>query len=313
MHAEATVQAPIARPAAQTKPPRVSVGMPAYNSEKMIRASIDSILDQTFTDLELIIVDNASTDGTVALCEAVAARDSRVRVVRNPVNLGVNPNYRKAAQLARGEFFKWQSTNDLLDRNYIAACVEVLDAQPEVVLAFGNTVIFESDPAQGTLYDDRMNLDDDDPLVRFRHTIDLLRLNNAINGVIRLATLMRTSVHPDYLSSDNIVLSELALAGKVAVVPGTRFFRRMDKVSATALQSATTVRLAHYPTRRFAQLFQSWRFMYGYLNAVNRSRLPFLQRLRGLRLVLRQAYWSSPRLFADVKEAVKFYAARERR
>ncbi len=124
---------------------------------------------------------------------------------------------------------------------------------------------------------------------------------------------MRTSVHPDYLSSDNIVLSELALAGKIALVPDTRFFRRMDKGSATALQSPLTVRLAHFPTRRFAQLFQSWRFMFGYVRAIHRSPLPLSQRVRGMRFVMRQAYWSSPRLLADVKEAVRYCVARERR
>jgi glycosyltransferase involved in cell wall biosynthesis len=294
------------------KTPRVSVGMPAYNSERTIQSAIDSILSQTFTDLELIIVDNASTDGTVALCEAVAARDPRVRVVRNPVNLGVNPNYRKVAQLATGEFFKWHSTNDLLDPDYLAACVAVLEARADVVLAFGRTVIFQTDPAAGTAYDDRMNADDDEPLVRFRRTADLLRLNNAINGLIRRETLMRTTVHPDYLSSDNIVLSELALEGKIVLVPTTRFFRRMDKGSATALQSTSTVRLAHYPTRKFAQLFQSWRFVSGYMLAVVRSHLPFAQRMRGLFYCLQLYYWASPRLFADFKEAVKYYAVKDR-
>ena len=295
-----------------TKTPRVSVGMPAYNSEGTIESAVNCILSQTFTDLELVIVDNASTDGTVAVCEAYAARDSRVRVVRNPVNLGVNPNYRKVAGLALGKYFKWHSTNDLLDADYLAQCVAVLDARPDVVLAFGRTVIFQSDPETGSTYDDRMNAEDEDPLVRFRRTTDLLRLNNAINGVIRHETLMRTSVHPNYLSSDNIVLSELALEGKIVLVPATRFFRRMDKSSATALQSTSTVRLAHYPTRKFAQLFQSWRFVSGYMLAVIRSDLPFGKRMRGLFYCLQLYYWASPRLFADFKEAVKYYAVKDR-
>jgi hypothetical protein len=157
-----------------------------------------------------------------------------------------------------------------------------------------------------------MNLEDEDPLVRFWRTVHLLRLNNAINGVIRRETLMRTSVHPNCLSSDNIVLSELALAGKIALVPDTRFFRRMDKGSATALQSATTVRLAHFPKRSFDQLFQTWRFIWGYVQAIRRSPLPLSQRMRGMRLVMRQAYWSSPRLVADLREALRYCLARKR-
>jgi glycosyltransferase involved in cell wall biosynthesis len=295
------------------QPPRVSVGMPAYNSERSIEAAIESILQQTFTDFELIITDNASTDRTAELCRAIAARDPRVRLIVNPVNLGVNPNYRKVAEAARGQYFKWTSTNDLMDRDYIDRCVSILDKRPDAVLAFGRTVVFQTDPESGTPYEDHMDIEDEDPLVRFRRTVEELRLNNAINGLIRRDVLMRTSVHPDYLSSDNVVLSELALAGKVVLVPETRFFRRMDKYSATRLQSAATVRFAHYPTERFAQFFQAWRLQSGYFSAVMHSRLPFRDRLRAWRFVLRQTYWACPRLVADFTEAVRFYVLRHRR
>jgi glycosyltransferase involved in cell wall biosynthesis len=299
--------------ASERRPPRVSVGMPAYNAVRYIEESIQSILQQSLPDLELIVQDNASTDRTVELCQEIAARDPRVRVIRNPVNLGVNPNYRIVAQNARGEYFKWQSANDLLDRDFLAKCVAVLDARRDVVLAFGRTVLFQTDTESGTPYDDNMNVEDEDPLARFYRTIADLRLNNMINGLIRRDVLMRTSVHPDYYSSDNVVLSELALAGKIVLVPETRFFRRMDKHSATRLQSATAVRLAHYPTNRFASFFQTWQLQSGYFAAIRRSGLPWRKRLQGWRYVMRQAYWATPRLFADFKEAVRFFALRERR
>jgi glycosyltransferase involved in cell wall biosynthesis len=299
--------------AARRQRPRVSVGMPAYNAVRYIEAAVESILQQSLTDLELIVQDNASTDRTVELCEAIAARDPRVRVIRNPVNLGVNPNYRIVAENACGEYFKWHSANDLIDRDYLERCAEVLDKRRDVVLAFGRTVLFQSDTESGTPYDDNMNIEDDEPLTRFHRTIAELRLNNMINGLIRRDVLMRTSVHPDYYSSDNVVLSELALAGKIVLVPETRFFRRMDKHSATRLQTPTAVRLAHYPTDRFASFFQAWQLQSGYFGAVRNSQLPFRKRLSAWRYVMRQAYWASPRLFADFKEAVRFYALRERR
>lgn len=301
------------RSVTNVRQPRVSVGMPAYNGERFIESAIDSVLQQTFTDLELIITDNASTDRTVALCRAAAARDPRVRVIVNPVNIGVNPNYRKVAQAARGEFFKWTSANDLIDNDYIARCVKVLDERPDVVLAFGRTIVFQSDIEDGTPYDDHMNVEDDDPILRFRRTVEELRLNNAINGLIRREVLMRTSVHPDYFSSDNVVLSELALAGKLVEVPETRFFRRMDKESATRLQSAAVVQRAHFPSGGFARFFQAWRLQFGYFSAVTHSHLQLRKRLRAWRCVLRQTYWASPSLFADFKEAFAFYALRNRR
>ncbi len=294
------------------KPPRVSIGMPAYNAELHIEAALDAILSQSFTDLELIISDNASTDRTVAICKSVAARDPRVRVLTNPVNLGVNPNYRKCAEAARGEFFKWASANDLIDTDYVEKCVAHLDAHPDVVLAFGKTILFEQDKSTGTVYEDRIDMLDEDPVVRLKRSIEDLRLNNVINGVIRRDALMRTSVHPDYYGSDCVVLSELALNGKFALIEATRFYRRMDRESATRLQSPHAVRLAHYPTERFGRFFQNWQLLMGYISAVLRSNLPFDKRMSALRYVLRCTYWHFPKLWADICEAMKFYAFRMR-
>jgi len=68
--------------------------MPVYNGEKYIREALDSLLAQTFTDFELIISDNASTDGTQVICEEYAARDPRIRYVRQRENRGAVANFR---------------------------------------------------------------------------------------------------------------------------------------------------------------------------------------------------------------------------
>ena len=68
--------------------PRVSVGVPVYNGEKYLAATVESILNQTYSDLELIVSDNGSTDGTRAICEAFAARDPRFRYYREEINSG---------------------------------------------------------------------------------------------------------------------------------------------------------------------------------------------------------------------------------
>jgi glycosyltransferase involved in cell wall biosynthesis len=159
--------------------------MPVYNTSRSVVESVENILSQTLSDIELVICDNASTDDTYQVCQKLAALDSRIRLLRNAVNLGVNPNYRRVANESRGEYFKWAAANDVVDRNFLERCVGILDAIPAVSLAFGQTVLFESNPESGAAYDDRMALDDDDPVVRFRRVLQDLRLNNPINGVIR--------------------------------------------------------------------------------------------------------------------------------
>ena len=283
---------------------RLSVGMPAYNASKFIRASIESVLTQSFRDFELIISDNASTDDTVAICEHYAALDERVTVVRNARNLGAHPNYRKLAQLARGPYFKWASANDLIAPDYFEHCVNRLDRRPDVVLAFGTTMLFEDDPALGTPYEDGLDLQDDDAYLRFRRCIEGLKLNNVVNGVMRLEALRATSFMPDYLGADNLLLAELALAGKFVAVPATRFYRRMSRESATRLQGSQAVMKHLYADRRKGS-FQSWRLAHGYLNAVLFSSLPPAARLRGLAYVTRHAYWRAPDLIADVRDAFR--------
>ena len=75
--------------------PRISVGMPVYNGDAYLELAILAALDQTFTDFELIISDNASTDRTEEICRDFAARDSRILYLRNSENIGAAKNYNK--------------------------------------------------------------------------------------------------------------------------------------------------------------------------------------------------------------------------
>ena len=94
--------------------PKLSIGLPVYNVAKFVCATIDSLLAQTYTDFELIICDNASTDGTLAIAQEYADRDPRVRIHRNPTNVGASKNYEIAVDQLRGEYFKWQAADDLV-------------------------------------------------------------------------------------------------------------------------------------------------------------------------------------------------------
>src|SRR3712207_6191103 len=113
-----------------TQSPKVSIGLPVYNGEKFIREAIDSILNQTFEDFELIISDNASTDETAAICQTYAAQDRRVRYFRNLENIGAAGNHNRVFEAASGKYFKWAAHDDLCGPNFVAECVNVLDRDP---------------------------------------------------------------------------------------------------------------------------------------------------------------------------------------
>jgi len=114
-------------------PPRVSVVMPAYNAERFLEEAVGSILGQTFADLELIVVDDGSTDGTAAVLASV--RDPRLRVLRQPGNRGVGAAFNLALDEAAGELIATQDADDASAPTRLAAQVALLDANPDVVVA----------------------------------------------------------------------------------------------------------------------------------------------------------------------------------
>ena len=132
---------------ATERTPLVSIGVPVYNGERYLRASLDALLAQTFTDIELIVSDNASTDATLSICSDVAQRDQRVRMFRQERNLGAPANWNFTARQARGRFFKWASASDLCAPWMIERCLEAMQDE-SVVLAFGRTCFIDEDGHQ---------------------------------------------------------------------------------------------------------------------------------------------------------------------
>ncbi|MGH2603742.1 MAG: glycosyltransferase family 2 protein, partial [Dehalococcoidia bacterium] len=118
-----------------TAVPRLSVGLPVYNGEQYLSEALDALLGQSYEDFELIISDNASTDGTEDVCRRYLAQDQRIRYVRQPRNIGAAPNHNFVFRQARGELFKWASHDDLYARDLLRRCVEALDEHPHMVLA----------------------------------------------------------------------------------------------------------------------------------------------------------------------------------
>ena len=107
--------------------PQVSILIPVYNREKYIAECIQAALDQTFQNFEIIVVDNASNDGTWAICQQFAALDPRVRIFRNDTNIGSVRNWIRCVQEARGHYSKMLFSDDLLEPDCLARMLVPLD------------------------------------------------------------------------------------------------------------------------------------------------------------------------------------------
>ncbi|MEO0616130.1 MAG: glycosyltransferase [Pseudomonadota bacterium] len=218
-----------------TAVPLISVGMPVYNGEDYLAASVQCVLDQTEGDFELIIADNASSDGTEAICRDFASRDARIRYVRNTSNIGAAGNYNKLLDLARAEFFRWSNADDLLEPTLHERCLAALRAHPEAVLAYGKTVIIDGDDNKLRDYDDNLAIDDATPSARFSRYFEQVGLTNAIYGLMRTAAVRRTHVFGDgsLPAADTAFMAELILHGGFVEVDEPLFYRRMHEAASS--------------------------------------------------------------------------------
>lgn len=125
--------------------PRLTVGLITYNGAAHIRRSIDSLLSQTFKDLELLIFDNASTDGTSEICAEFAAADSRVRHVRHQATVPQSANFRGVLFSADTELFMWATDDDVRGPRFVELCIDALDGNPGAVAACTEAEFLSSD------------------------------------------------------------------------------------------------------------------------------------------------------------------------
>ncbi len=125
--------------------PLVSVLIPVYNGEKYLAECLDSILLQDFPDMEILIADDGSTDGSRDLIQRYAAKDSRIRWWRNPKNLGLAGNFNACLREARHDYIKYVLQDDLLlSRSAIRQMVQALDSDPAVSLVGSASYLINS-------------------------------------------------------------------------------------------------------------------------------------------------------------------------
>lgn len=266
--------------------PTLSIGLPVYNGERYLAESLDALLAQTYTDFELIISDNASTDRTAEICLEYAARDARIRYVRQPVNIGAQPNHNAAIDLARGRYFKWASHDDLYAPDLLRRCVAALETHPEVVLAHSlDAMIDES----GTVIHQApypLETDGPDPAVRLR---SLLRTpgGNDFYGVVRTEVFRHVGGQGSYHNSDRTFVAAVALHGPFHQVPEVLYYRRdhPDRGERARSHRARVVignpKLANRARYPMVTLYAA--YLLGYVGAILRAPLTTAEKVRCLR------------------------------
>jgi glycosyltransferase involved in cell wall biosynthesis len=292
--------------------PRVGIGLAVCNGERFLAATLDSLLAQTFEDFELIVCDNASTDRTPEIARAYAARDRRVRYVRNETNLGAAGNYRRAFALSSAPYFRWSAADDLFAPESLARCVEVLDREPAVVLTYPKTTFIDEHGRVIGDYEDGLHLTSPRPSERLRQLLARLRYCNAIYGLMRADAMRKTRLVGDYIGSDIVFQAELALYGWFWEIPEVLFFRRLHPAASSSMTDRE--RRAFYdPARRRRVALWRWRHLFELARAVARAPLPLREQALAQMRLARAALAARDRLAEEIAGAARDLAAALRR
>jgi glycosyltransferase involved in cell wall biosynthesis len=276
------------RPAGQA---RVTIGVPVFNGAGYLEDCLDSLVTQTYDDIEILISDNASTDRTQDICRAYCERDERVRYYRQPQNRGVAANYRFLVDQAGGEFFKWAAYDDVCGPQFVERCIAALDQSPTDVLAFPSTTFIDSAGEP---------LPRHDAGVRWRnHPKPVGRLNDLLAdrtrsfakwqfGLIRRDVLARTGLIRNYDCSDLVLMAELALLGGFSKVDEPLFRLRIHEgTSGVANASPSDLAGWYDPNRTDRYPLDRTSTLMGYASVVTSPELALHQKLAGLGLVAR--------------------------
>jgi glycosyltransferase involved in cell wall biosynthesis len=279
--------------------PRVSIGLPVYNGERYLALAIESILAQTFGDFELIVGDNASSDGTEEICRRFAARDPRIRYLRHPQNIGGSANFNEVYYRSRQTpYFRWAAHDDLLAPRNLEACVTALDAAPRAVIAYPRTVIIDADGTRVREHDDRMDIREPRAHERLVRVVQAWSMCNPAFALMRRSALEHTGLIRAHPSADVVMLCELALLGEFHEVPEPLFFRRVhEQMSWRANKTASAMALWYDPRARSSNLLHNrTRLFFRVVGAVWQFEMPRSERMRCLAAMIPAWWWRRMRV-----------------
>jgi glycosyltransferase involved in cell wall biosynthesis len=282
--------------------PFATIGIPVYNGERFLAQCLESALAQTRGDLEIVISDNASTDGSGEICRHYAALDSRITYLRADENYGAAWNHNRVALASRAPLFKWLAADDYLEPRFMEVCAAVLEERRDAVLCYPATTVIDERGLPVPMDETPLPLDSPDVTVRFSRLLSPWKAcHNPFYGVLRLAALLRSRMLGAFLGADRALLAELSLLGPFVQQPERLFYRRKHPGNQNLADSAQQVIFSPDSGKRI--VLREARLLREQLSIVAASSLPLSTRLRLAVRALRHAASGSAMLAKEFRAA----------
>ncbi len=201
-----------------SRSPRVSIGLPVYNGEKHLRQTLDSLLEQDFSDFEIIISDNGSCDGTQKICQEYASKDGRIKYKRHDVNRGAAWNFNYVFEQGLAPYFMWAAHDDYWHPSYLHACLEAFKDSDNAVLIGAMCDCLDEQTLKVVFVDPGVTTVGLKPQDRFRKYKTILHRINHVGaifyGIYKRNVLQKVMPLRSDITADHLVLAELSLEGE---------------------------------------------------------------------------------------------------
>ncbi|HEY8770855.1 MAG TPA: glycosyltransferase family 2 protein [Thermoleophilaceae bacterium] len=224
--------------------PLVTVGVPTFNRAAMLQRAVESALAQEGVSLEVVISDNASTDGTAELCRRLAEADGRVRVLTQDHNIGAHANLRAVLDAASAPHFAWLADDDWLGPGALRACLDVLSRRPDHSLV-APAVEYFGVAGELALEEPPVNAASRRPGARVAQYFATLTRNGVFYGVAHTDRL-RAAPFPPTIAGDWHLVAALAAAGPIRTLPDVQLNRTLgpseDPVATAVAHGASGLR-----------------------------------------------------------------------
>lgn len=295
---------------------RLVIGMPVYNGADLVGETIESILNQSFSDFRLLISDNGSTDNTGEICREYARKDSRIVYFRQKENLGVSGNFNYVFQPNGADYFKWAAHDDILKPDYLRRCIELLDADPSLAMAHCPTSRIDNRGNWLGMYED---LGMASPRISERFWRVLWTVNiYEIFGVMRASVVSNTKPVDKFFGAERNRLAEILLQGNIGYLNESLFSRRDHDGSQTAIHieakeknNYSALQSAQAPKAKMSSKQVAAAKIKAYFQAIYSYPMPLSERIACTTAL---AEWSVRRTFEGTsgeRYRTKLYAKRE--
>lgn len=274
--------------------PYVSIGLPVFNGERFLGRALDTLLGQDFRDLEVVVSDNASTDGTVELLRKYADADPRLRFEVQPTNRGASWNFNRVLAMAHpgARYFTWAAADDERTPDYLTRTIPILDGDPSVSLAHTGSADIDQDSYVLKTWAQPVDTwASFDVAERVAGLVTMRHECFTAFGLIRMEIAKQTRGLGTFADSDNVLITEIALRGRFVHDDAVCFFRRQHSYRSMVAFTDQRDRVAWFDPSRAGQLsFPYWRTARELVGAVQRAPLSADERRRcllALRVYLR--------------------------